>query len=55
MNEEVSGVLSGLGSDHCLPDNTRYDSRLDAIRAAVNEVNQALGKGGSASAEPQSA
>jgi len=43
MNEEVAGVLSGLGSDHCLPDNTTYSLRLDAIRAAVAEVTGAPG------------
>lgn len=44
MNEEVSGVLEGLGSDHCLPKDTRYVKRLDAIKAAVAEVKAALAK-----------
>ena len=38
LNEEVAGVLEGLGSDHCIPKNTRFEQRLDAIKAAVTEV-----------------
>jgi len=38
LNEEVAGVLDGLGSDHCIPANTRFEKRLDAIKAAVAEV-----------------
>jgi len=41
MNEEVASYLNGLGSDHCIPDHTRFENRLDAIKAAVAEVNSA--------------
>jgi len=35
MSKEVKDVLSGLNADHCLPANTRYEQRIDALRAAV--------------------
>ena len=38
LNEEVSRMLDGLGADHCIPANTRFEKRLDAIKAAVAEV-----------------
>ncbi len=41
MNEEVNRVLSGLNADHCLPANRRYDNRLDALKAAVYQWEQA--------------
>lgn len=40
MNEEVARILDGLGSDHCIPKNTRFKNRLDAVRAAVEEVRK---------------
>lgn len=43
LNEEVASVLDGLGSDHCIPADTRYALRIDAIRAAVAEVTAAKG------------
>lgn len=43
INDEVAGVLDGLGSDHCIPSDTRYGLRIDAIRAAVAEVTNAQG------------
>ena len=36
MNGSVQKVLSVLDADHCLPENTTYDRRIDAIKAAVN-------------------
>ena len=36
MNDQVRAMLAGLNADHCLPDDTHYASRLDAIRAAVD-------------------
>ena len=39
INEEVAAMLSGLGSDHCIPTHTRFEKRLDAIKAAVAEIN----------------
>ncbi|MEZ5891644.1 MAG: SulP family inorganic anion transporter [Parvularculaceae bacterium] len=41
MNEKVSGVLAGLNADHCLPADTRYATRIEALRAAVEEVTAA--------------
>ena len=35
MNSEVNRILSGLNADHCLPADGRYDDRIDALRAAV--------------------
>ena len=46
LNEEVAGVLEGLGSDHCIPKNTRFEQRLDAIKAAVTEVKGQSNAGG---------
>ncbi len=46
MNEEVADVLDGLGSDHCIPSDTRYANRLDALKAAVAEVTAASKKAG---------
>ncbi len=52
LNEEVASVLDGLGSDHCIPTNTRYALRIDAIRAAVAEVTAAKG-GNAPPADPE--
>ncbi|MEM1192077.1 MAG: SulP family inorganic anion transporter [Pseudomonadota bacterium] len=38
MTEAVKSVLSGLKADHCVPGDTRYDNRLDALRDAVAKV-----------------
>ncbi len=38
LNEEVAGVLEGLGSDESIPVEHRFEQRLDAIKAAVAEV-----------------
>ncbi|VAW00390.1 Na(+)-dependent bicarbonate transporter BicA [hydrothermal vent metagenome] len=35
INDAVNKVLIGLNADHCLPGDTRYESRLDALRVAV--------------------
>jgi len=43
MNDEVRKTLAALGADHCLPANTRYESRLDALRAAVAESKRRRG------------
>ncbi|MEM6683507.1 MAG: SulP family inorganic anion transporter, partial [Pseudomonadota bacterium] len=39
MNKDVAEVLSGLGIDNCLPLHTRYDTRLEAVRAADAEIH----------------
>ncbi len=38
MNEEVTRMLEGLGADEYISKESRYENRLDAIRAAVKEV-----------------
>ena len=38
MNDQVRAMLSGLNADHCLPKDTHYETRLEAIRAAVAYV-----------------
>ena len=38
INEAVNKVLAGLGADHCIPGDTRFESRLDALRAAVADA-----------------
>ncbi len=40
MNDEVKGILSGLNADHCLPSDTYFANRVDAIRAAVHYVRE---------------
>lgn len=60
MNEEVRSVLSGLEADHCLPANSRYEKRIDALRAAVaaippDELNKKKGKGETGEAASASA
>ena len=36
MNDEVKSVMSGLEADHCLPANRSYETRVEALRAAVD-------------------
>jgi len=38
MNEEVRAIISGLKADCCLPKDTYYDTRLEAVRAAAEYV-----------------
>jgi len=38
MAEKVSEVLIGLDADHCLPANTAYEHRIDALKAAYEEI-----------------
>jgi len=38
MNDEVRNVLSGLDADHCLPEDTSYPTRKEALVAAVEYV-----------------
>jgi len=47
LNDKVTGVLAGLNADHCLPADTRYKTRIEALRAAVAEVTS-----GDAGGEP---
>ncbi|GJL93246.1 SulP family inorganic anion transporter [Hyphococcus sp.] len=38
MGEKVRGVLAGLNADHCLPADAQYETRIEALRAAVVQV-----------------
>ena len=38
MNQEVKDVLAGLEADHCLPANTTFEQRIDALQAAVAAI-----------------
>jgi len=40
MSAKVSEVLSGLGADHCLPTDTSYDTRLEALNEAVAAIRR---------------
>ena len=48
MSKDIEQVLDGLDAVHCLPEDTRYADRLDAVRAAVAEVLGAASAGGTA-------
>ena len=38
MNDSVRETLTGLNATHCLPVDTRYETRIEALRAAVDHV-----------------
>ncbi|MEM8772681.1 MAG: SulP family inorganic anion transporter [Pseudomonadota bacterium] len=38
MNNKVSDVLAGLNADHCIPAETRFSTRIEAIREAVRLI-----------------
>lgn len=40
MRDEVRKNLRGLNADHCLPDDTYYEDRVDALRAAVINMEE---------------
>lgn len=40
MNDDVKAVLTGLDADHCLPRDTYFPTRLDALKAAVEYVDK---------------
>jgi SulP family sulfate permease len=44
MSEKISGVLSGLDADHCLPADGRYAERLDALKEALKRITEAAPK-----------
>ncbi len=43
MNDDVRQILQGLNADHCLPGDTYFASRVEAIRAAVAHADSAPG------------
>lgn len=48
MKDEVKEVLAGLNADHCLPTDTRYEKRVEALRAAVAAIPGTVKGGGPA-------
>ncbi|MEM6410507.1 MAG: SulP family inorganic anion transporter [Pseudomonadota bacterium] len=46
MNDDVRAKLSGLNADHCLPADSSYSTRLNAIKAAVEGVMKSSSEGG---------
>jgi len=38
VNEKVSETLSGLNADHCLPADTRFEHRKDALKDALGRI-----------------
>ncbi len=38
MGDKVRDVLAGLNADHCLPADGQYETRIEALRAAVAQV-----------------
>jgi len=38
INAQVLGVLAGLNANHCLPTDTSFPTRIEALRAAVDYV-----------------
>lgn len=45
MNDEVRRMIAGLNADHCLPGDTRFEHRIDALRAAVAALPDKYKKG----------
>jgi sulfate permease, SulP family len=41
MNDDVRNTLSGLDATHCLPVDTSFEERIDALRAAVVQIESA--------------
>ena len=39
MTDEVSKVLTGLDADHCLPGDTYFESRMEALHAAADYLS----------------
>jgi len=42
LRDEVASVLAGLDADRYLPADYRFDKRIDALRAAVHDLEQGL-------------
>jgi SulP family sulfate permease len=48
MGDDVAATLAALGSTHCLPIDTSFETRIEALRAAVAKVNADKAAGGGA-------
>jgi SulP family sulfate permease len=44
MSDKIAQILNGLDADHCLPSDTKYDDRLDALREAIRVIEDAAPK-----------
>ncbi len=44
MSDKIAQILNGLDADHCLPSDTKYDERLDALREAIRVIEDAAPK-----------
>jgi SulP family sulfate permease len=44
MSDKIAQILSGLDADHCFPSDTKYEDRLDALRAAIHMIEEAAPK-----------
>jgi len=50
VNPSVAEVLSALDADHCLPDGNRFETRIEALKQAIDSIRR--GAGGGAAAQP---
>jgi sulfate permease, SulP family len=54
MSKKVRDVLSALGADHCFPEDTHYEHRIEALRIAVKAAAQEDGDEPAAQVAPSS-
>ena len=40
MSKQVRADLAGLNADHCIPSDTYFEKRIDALRAALAMIDQ---------------
>jgi SulP family sulfate permease len=40
LHDEVGDVLNALDAIHCLPEGTTFDTRIEALRAAVGKIRE---------------
>ncbi len=45
MSDSVRADLAGLNADHCIPSDTYYDERIDALRAALTFIENGSAHG----------
>ncbi len=55
MDDNVAATLAALDATHCLPVDTSYENRIDALRAAVAQVERQRGNGDSVPDQPVAA
>ncbi|UTW55385.1 SulP family inorganic anion transporter [Kordiimonas sp. SCSIO 12610] len=44
MSDKIAQILNGLDADHCLPADTKYEDRLDALREAIRVIEDSAPK-----------